>query len=118
MEMFLKERYGKYPDSPAMPLAASTSQCHPEEGGIPFAGPYVFLLHRCSRRNNDGIIRVSSSPPADHSWSDATMLTSSSSFMNAKASCGTGFCHTGANDCRCNAVGPSSRSTARCLGVL
>jgi len=38
--------------------------------------------------------------------------------MKANASCGTGFCHTGANDCRCNGVGPSSRKAARCLGVL
>jgi len=37
----------------------------------------------------------------------------SSSLMKANASCGTGFCHTGANDWRCNGLGPCSRSAAR-----
>ena len=47
-----------------------------------------------------------------------TSTSSASSFMKANASCGTGFCHTGANDCRCSGVGPNSRSAARCFGVL
>ncbi len=38
--------------------------------------------------------------------------------MKPNASCGTGFCHTGANDWRCSGVGPYSRSAARCFGVL
>jgi hypothetical protein len=42
----------------------------------------------------------------------------SSSCMNPNASCGAGFCHTGANDWRCSGVGPCSRRAARCRGVL
>src|SRR5579859_1152380 len=50
--------------------------------------------------------------------SSNSITSCTSSVIKANASCGTGFCHTGANDCLCRGVGPNSRSTARCLGVL
>src|SRR5215813_9648377 len=54
---------------------------------------------------------------ASSSSSATTVSTvSSSSFMNAKTSCGTLDIQTGANDSRCSGVGPYSRSAARCLG--
>jgi hypothetical protein len=37
---------------------------------------------------------------------------------NSKTSCSTGELHTGANDCRCNGVGPYCCKAARCCGVL
>lgn len=41
-----------------------------------------------------------------------------SSSMKPSTSCGTGFIHTGANDCRCRGDGPCSRSAAMWCGVL
>lgn len=79
---------------------------------------YIQICMKCSFRNIMSNFLFAQPALSEAATSSFEMASSVSSCMKAKASWGTGFCHTGANDWRCSGVGPSSRSAARCLGVL